>query len=213
MSGDGRSRRGNSDDDDSGGDTSPRPRIRNPTAAGHGRELAMGRQYAPVVSSTSNVPPLTCSNYAKWSLLMEVSLQARGLWAAIEGAEDLDDEYGYRNDRSALELIYRSVPAELLPVLRKHKTSMACWEAIRKMRAGSERVREAKAQGLRSEYDQLRHKSGESVDQLAMCLTGLTARLSELGDPIDEKKVMQKWLRIAPKRYPSWRSPSTTLLT
>ncbi|KAG8095244.1 hypothetical protein GUJ93_ZPchr0012g18997 [Zizania palustris] len=32
------------------------------------------------------------------------------------------------------------------------------WEAIRKMRAGSERVRDAKAQTLRSEYDQLRHK-------------------------------------------------------
>ena len=24
------------------------------------------------------------------------SLQARGLWAAIEGAKDLDDDYGYR---------------------------------------------------------------------------------------------------------------------
>ena len=62
------------------------------------------------MSGALNVPPLTRSNYAEWSLLMEVSLQARGLWGAIEGAEDLDDEYGYRNDRGALELIYRSVP-------------------------------------------------------------------------------------------------------
>jgi hypothetical protein len=186
-------------DDD--GSQSPRARVRNPTAAAKGRELAVARPYAPVVAGPSNVPPLTSSNYAQWSLLMEVSLQARGLWGAIEGAEDLDDEYGYRNDRGAVELIYKSVPPELLPVLRKHKTAQATWDAIRKMRAGSDRVRDAKAQTLRSEYDQLRHKSGESIDDLAMRLTGLTARLGELGDPVSDRKVMQKWLRIVPKRY------------
>jgi hypothetical protein len=36
---------------------------------------------------------------------MEVSLHARGLWAAIEGEEDLKEEYGYHNDKGALELI------------------------------------------------------------------------------------------------------------
>jgi hypothetical protein len=132
---------------------------------------------------------------------MEVSLQARGLWGAVVGLEDLDDEYGYRNDKGALELIYRSVPAAMLPVLRKHKSAQATWDAICKMRAGSEKLRDAKAQSLRSEYDQLRHKPGESVDDLAMRLTGLTARLAELGDPESDKKVIQKWLRIVPKRY------------
>jgi hypothetical protein len=132
---------------------------------------------------------------------MEVSLQARGLWEAIEGTEDLDDEYGYRNDRGALELIYRSVPPELLPVLRKHKSSKDVWEAIQKMRTGSEKVRDAKAQILRSEYDQLWHKPGQSIDDLALRLQSITAKLSELGDPESDKKVMQKWLRIAPKRY------------
>jgi hypothetical protein len=34
-----------------------------------------------------------------------------------------------------------------------------------------------------------------------MRLTGLTARLGELGDPVSDRKVMQKWLRIVPKRY------------
>ncbi|KAK1686541.1 hypothetical protein QYE76_047389 [Lolium multiflorum] len=186
-------------DDD--GSKSPRARVPNPTAAAKGRELAVARQYAPVVAGSSNVPPLTSSNYGEWSLLMEVSLQARGLWLAIEGGEDLDDEYGYRNDRGALELIFKSVPAGLLPVLRKHKTAHDVWEAIRKMRAGSEKVRDAKAQTLRSEYDQLRHKSGESIDDLALRLQGITARLAELGDPETDKKVMQKWLRVVPKRY------------
>jgi hypothetical protein len=62
-------------------------------------------------------------------------------------------------------------------------------------------VCEAKAQTLRSEYDQLRHKPGESIDDLALRLTGITSRLSELGDPESDKKIMQKWLRIVPKRY------------
>jgi hypothetical protein len=186
-------------DDD--GSSSPRARIADPAAAASGRELAVPRQYAPVVSGSSNVPTLTSSNYAEWSLLMEVSLQARGLWGAVVGLEDLDDEYGYRNDKGALELIYRSVPTAMLPVLRKHKSAQATWDAICKMRAGSEKLRDAKAQSLRSEYDQLRHKPGESIDDLAMRLTGITAKLAELGDPESDKKVMQKWLRIVPKRY------------
>jgi hypothetical protein len=193
------SKKKNGTDDD--GSNSPRARIGDSSAAGQGRELAVARQYAPVVSGSSNVPTLTSSNYAEWSLLMEVSLQARGLWAAVEGQEDLNDEYGYRNDKGALELIYRSVPVALLPVLRKHKSAQATWDAIRTMRAGSEKLRDAKAQSLRSDYDQLRHKPGESVDDLAMRLTGLTAKLAELGDPESDKKVMQKWLRIVPKRY------------
>ena len=53
---------------------------------------------------------------------MESSLQARGLWAAIEGKEDFYDEYGYRNDRGALELIYMSVSVEMLPILCENTT-------------------------------------------------------------------------------------------
>ena len=81
--------------DDDGSKSSPR------YAVGQGRELAVARQFAPVVSGHANVPPLTRTNYAEWSLLMEVGMQARGMWRAIEGAEDLDEEYGYRNDKGA----------------------------------------------------------------------------------------------------------------
>jgi hypothetical protein len=187
-----------SDDD---GSNSPRARVGDLAAASsQGRELAAAR-LAPVVSGASNIPPLTTTNYAEWSLLMEISLQARGLWAAVEGEEDLDDEYGYRNDRAALELIFGKVPPALLQTLRKHKTAQAVWAAIRNLRAGSQKVCEAKAQTLRSEYDQLRHKPCESIDDLALRLTGITSRISELGDPESDKKIMQKWLRIVPKRY------------
>jgi hypothetical protein len=87
--------------------TSPRARIGDSSAASQGHELAVARQHATVVSGSSNVPTLTSLNYTEWGLLMEVSLHARGLWAAIEGEEDLKEEYGYRNDKGALELIYR----------------------------------------------------------------------------------------------------------
>ena len=190
---DGKKKAGDANDDGSKG--SPK------SAAGQGRELAVARQFTPVVSGHANVPPLTRTNYAEWSLLMEVGMQASGMSRAILGAEDLDDEYGYRNDKGAMEFILRSVPPKMLPMLRKHQTSQELWEALRAMRAGSVRVRDAKAQTLRGEFDQLRHKPGESIDDLAMRLTGLCARLGELGDAISDKRVIQKWLRIVPKRY------------
>ena len=56
--------------------------------------------------------------------------------------------------------------------LRKHNSSdsEACGRRSSRC-AGPEKVRDAKAQGLRSEYDQLRQKPGESIDDLAMHMT------------------------------------------
>ena len=179
----------------SGGDaSSPRARIPgDPTAAGFGRELAVARAYVPAVTGRSDFPVLTRTNYGEWVVLMEVMLQARGLWPAIEGTEDLTDEIGYRNDRSAMEAILRSVPPDMLPTLAVKKTAQEAWNSIKTIRMGSTQVRDAKAQTLRREFEQLKHKPGESIDELSMRLTGLVSNLSALGDETKEKHVMQKF--------------------
>ena len=47
----------NTDDNTSG----LSPSAKDQTAAGQGRELAVARQYAPAVSGSTNVPPLTAT--------------------------------------------------------------------------------------------------------------------------------------------------------
>jgi hypothetical protein len=62
-------------------------------------------------------------------------------------------------------------------------------------------VRESKAQLLHKEYDHMRFKQGETVDDFGMRLQDLVHQLEVLGDPVDDKMVILKFLRVVPKQY------------
>jgi hypothetical protein len=121
----------------------------------------------------ANWPLLTKTNYTEWALIMKIKLQARNLWEAIEPGDVTLQE-----DRMALDAI----------------TS-----AVRSLRIGSEAVRNARAHRLRMEFESIRFKEGESIDDFTMRLGSLVATLSTLGEVIKEQQVVQKLLRVVPK--------------
>jgi hypothetical protein len=139
-------------------------------------------------------PGLTRSNYNSWSLLMKVILQARGLWDVIESGQG-----EYADDRSAMEAILRTMPQEMIPTLAVKNTAKESWDAIKTIHVGAERVRKSKAQLLHKEYDHRRFKQGETIDDFGMRLQDLVHQLEVLGDPVDDKMVILKFLRVVPK--------------
>ena len=72
---------------------------------------------------------------------------------------------------------------------------------MKTMRMGVERVREANAQKLRKEFEDIEFMDGESVDDFSMRITGLVHNLRILGDTLEEEKVVKKFLRVVPPRY------------
>jgi hypothetical protein len=144
------------------------------------------------------VPPLvlTRTNYSDWALVMQVQLQSNGWWTAIEpGVCD------YYTDREALGIILRGVPPEMLRTLAVKSTAKEAWDTLKTMRLGCERVREARAQSRRTEFENIRFKDGEKVEQFAMRLTGVMHDLEILGDRVTEHKAVLKFLRCVPKRF------------
>ena len=107
----------------------------------------------------------------------------------------------YEEDRLAMEAILRSVPEEMVLTLGAKKTAKEAWETIKTLRIGVEHVRESKAQTLRLQYEEIRFKAGEQVDDFALRLQGLVNELTTLGDPIDNKMVILKFLRVIPRQY------------
>jgi hypothetical protein len=166
-------------------------------AAEEQRALTVPRSGRDVSGGSGTAwPVLTRTNYNSWSLLMKVILRVRHLWDAIQsGTEDYDD------DRSAMEAILRAVPPEMIPMLAVKKTAKEAWDAIATIRVGAERVRESKAQNLRKEYEAIRFKPGETVDEFGMRLQELVHQMEVLGDPVDDKKVILKYLRVVPKQF------------
>uniref|UniRef100_A0ACD5X227 Uncharacterized protein n=1 Tax=Avena sativa TaxID=4498 RepID=A0ACD5X227_AVESA len=173
-----------------------RVRARMLAAKNGGRELAAPRAARDAGMSSTAFPLLTRSNYHDWSLLMRVILQGRGWWKAVETGEA-----EFTDDRLALEAILRAVPPEMHGTLAVKTTAKEAWDTLKTLRLGAERVRESRAQTLRLNYEEIKFRPGESIDDFAMRLQALANELEVLGDPLDEKKVVLKLLRIAPKRY------------
>uniref|UniRef100_A0ACD5UNL0 Uncharacterized protein n=1 Tax=Avena sativa TaxID=4498 RepID=A0ACD5UNL0_AVESA len=84
-----------------------------------------------VRESGGSWPMLDRTNYASWSLLMQVMLGARQLWVAItDGTPERE------TDRTAMECLLRSVPPEMVSTLAVKATMKEAWEAAKTMRLG-----------------------------------------------------------------------------
>jgi hypothetical protein len=64
-----------------------------------------------------------------------------GLWCAIESEED--EEVEYHDDRLAYAAILWSIQPEMLGRMARKKMAQAAWEAIKIMRVGDARAKEA----------------------------------------------------------------------
>ena len=93
-----------------------------------------------VRDSGGSWPMLTRSNYAGWALLMQVMLEARQVWVAVN-----DGTPERETDRAVMEYLLRSVPPEMISTLAAKKTAKEAWDTVKTMRLGVTRVREAKA--------------------------------------------------------------------
>ncbi|WVZ50305.1 hypothetical protein U9M48_001571 [Paspalum notatum var. saurae] len=144
---------------------------------------------------SAQFPQLMRTNYTDWVVMMKVMLKARGLWSVIKHGTDDKQE-----DQMALEALLRGVPTEYQSTLGRKKTAKLAWESLEKMRLGDDRVKKARVQQLRREYEALKFRDGEKVEDFALRLQALVSELGALGKKMDDEEVVGKYLRAAPKR-------------
>ncbi|WVZ92074.1 hypothetical protein U9M48_038168 [Paspalum notatum var. saurae] len=149
-----------------------------------------------VTSGAVELPMLTRTNYHKWSLVMKVSLEALGLWKAVES-----EKVERQDDRMALAAVLRGVPSELKATLAVKNTAKEAWEAVKKMRVGEDRVKNANRQRLLKEFKNLKWKDGESTDDFAVRVNTIVCGLRELGENVKDGHVVRKVLRVVPTKW------------
>ncbi|XP_066354689.1 uncharacterized protein [Miscanthus floridulus] len=69
------------------------------------------------------------------------------------------------------------------------------------MRIGSDRAKKAKAQQLRRDFDDLKFKPGEAVEDFTLRLKSLVSQLAVFVKTMDEEDVVAKFLRVVPPKY------------
>ena len=146
-------------------------------------------------------PMLTRTNYASWALRMKYILRTNGAWGAVDAKKASGSTVDESKDCLALTIISQSIDDETLLRVAEKETAADVWVALRSMHVGSERVREARIQSLRSDFDNLKMGDAESVDDFALKFTALVGRIRELGDAMDEKYVVKKLLRAVSTKF------------
>ena len=147
-------------------------------------------------TSSRDWPQLTRTNYGEWVVLMKWRLKARKLWTAVEVGTKEEDE-----DVQAMDALLSSTPPEFHEAIGNKQTAKEAWNMLASFRVGSDRAKRAKAQQLRRDFDDLKFRHGEAVEDFALRLQSLASQLATLGKKLEEEDVVCKLLRACPAKY------------
>lgn len=163
-------------------------------------EATMESSKAKESSFSLSYPMLTKTNYTAWALKMRVFMQALGVWEAIE-PKDAKAVVEEKVDKRALAVIYQGIPEEMLLSIAEKKTAKDAWVAIKTLCLGADKVRTAKAQTLKSEFESLNMGETEQLDEFYLKLNALVTNIRALGETLEETYVVKKMLRAVPSIF------------
>lgn len=145
-------------------------------------------------SSMIQCPMLNSTNYTVWAMRMTITLKVHKAWEAIEN-EANDDK-----NNMAIALLFQSIPEALILQVGELGTAKKIWEAIKTRHVGADRVKEARLQTLMSDFDRLKMKDTESIDDFGGKLSELESKSAALGVNIEEVKLVKKFLTSLPRK-------------
>ncbi|XP_056864179.1 uncharacterized protein LOC108850681 [Raphanus sativus] len=148
--------------------------------------------------SSVKCPMLNATNYTVWTMKMKAALKVHEAWEAIETTGEVKAK---KNDL-AFALLLQSIPESLALQVGELESAKKIWEAIKTRHIGAERVKEARLQTLTMEFDRLRMKETDSIDDFGGKLAELASQSASLGVVIEEVKLVKKFLMSLPsKKY------------
>ena len=129
----------------------------------------MSNSSARDASVSIRYPMLEGDNYGVWAAKMKVFMRAQRVWTAIEGNPKIDET----KDEEAFAAIAQAVPDAVFMTISEKGTAKEAWDAVKEMHAGDDRVKKARVQALRREFDWLSMKESEGVGEFALKLTSI----------------------------------------
>lgn len=148
-------------------------------------------------SSSIKCPILGPTNYTFWTIRMTMALKVHKVWETVEpGSEDED------KNNMASALLLQSIPEALTLQVGKLGTAKKIWDAIKARHLGADRVKDARLQTLMGEFERIKMREAENIDDFAGRLSELCTKSASLGHDIEAPKLVKKFLNGLPrKRY------------
>ncbi|KAG7551914.1 Zinc finger CCHC-type superfamily [Arabidopsis thaliana x Arabidopsis arenosa] len=146
-------------------------------------------------SSAIKCPMLNSTNYTFWTIRMTMALKVHKVWEAVEpGSTDVD------KNNMASALLLQSIPEALTLQVGKLDTAKKIWDAIKSRNLGADRVKDARLQTLMGEFERIKMKDTETIDEFSGRISELSTKAADLGNDLEESKLVKKFLNSLPRK-------------
>jgi hypothetical protein len=110
------------------------------------------------------------------------------------------DQNRQKNKR-ALQIIGQALDDLVVGRIKPTTTAKKAWDLLETMYQGTSKVKIAKLQALRREFENLQMKDFDSIEQFTYHVTDLVNQIRKNGDELVDHKVEKKVLRSLPRKF------------
>jgi hypothetical protein len=161
-------------------------------------------------NSTNKAPLFNGTNFAFWKVRMRTYIMSLGadVWDVVDTGyvkpvvlANKDDKLEFSFNAKAMNAILSGLAeAEFVKVMHLG-TAKEMWDKLISSYEGNEKVKDAKLQTYRIQFEQLKMKEDETVGKYFLRVEEMVNAMKALGETIDEPSLVQKILRSLPDRF------------
>eukprot|EP00253_Pinus_taeda_P031789 PITA_31789 len=162
-------------------------------------------------------PQFNGKNYDYWAITMRALFACQDLWEIVQyGFEEPADENEFnrlthaekdllksnrKKDSKACVFLYQAMEQSVFPRIAAAKTSKEAWQTLKTTYQGMEKVKTAKLQLLRRDFENLCMKESDNIDSFFIHVIGLVTQMRTHGEALEERRIVEKLLRVLPSKF------------
>eukprot|EP00253_Pinus_taeda_P008514 PITA_08514 len=165
----------------------------------------------------TQLPQFNGKNYDYWAITMKALFSCQDLWELVQDGFDEpadDNEFNRltpgekdllksnrKKDAKALVFLYQAVDQSVFPRIAAANTSKEAWQILKTAYQGMEKVKTAKLQLLRRDFENLSMKESDNIDSFFTHVIGLITKMRTHGETIEDRRIVEKILRVLPSKF------------
>jgi hypothetical protein len=157
------------------------------------------------------VPLFDGEDYVFWSIRMKIYLMSIGLevWTLVEKGYDVpkvtpteaEDKKKFWEHAKALNTLQVGLSKKILAKVLNCKNEKQLWDKLETIYAGDSKVKRAKLQTFKVQYEGLKMKDEENISEYFERVDNIVNAIRGLGVEVSDNELVEKILRTLPMLY------------
>ncbi|GAV84464.1 DUF4219 domain-containing protein/UBN2 domain-containing protein [Cephalotus follicularis] len=160
------------------------------------------------------LPRFTGKNYHQWSIRIKVLYESQELWSLVENslvepedqsaltqAQLTELKDNLKKDKKALFFIFQDVDEVIFERISSVNSAKEAWDTLYAAYKGEDKIKLVRLQILRCEFDSLRMKDSESVEEFFNRVIALVNQMKVNGEAMENQKIVEKILKSLTRKF------------